>query len=380
MVHHIRKKHPECNLPKRHVNHKHFNDLKCQQCTKTFLKTGPFRSHLIQTHIKEISDPCEKCYDNIKKSETIPTLGDHGSNALSCQKCENKYCSEVYLKIHELQHKREIICPTCKKVFMKEWELERHLLVHSDVRAFPCRICPAAFKEARKLRRHENNVHKDTKLHCPKCDRVYSCQDSLQRHLAISHENAKIYKCTDCPRQFQTQQSLRDHIRAVHEKKMYECHRCNKKYCYRENLHRHVAVIHRNIRIKCTQCERTFQNKVLLTNHQQREHMLNPTKYACLICNKKYFTRENLVEHMQHGHRQQTFKCTTCNQILSCKRSLEAHIEKKHGETNRERFKCKVCYGKYKHVGELEQHMTEKNHLDLPECFVKLVRLEITSS
>ncbi len=364
MLHHMRKKHPECDLPKRRVNYKRYDDLKCRQCSQTFHNTGPYRLHL-QRHIKDISEPCHQCYDNIRKPAKMPSLVDHGNNVHSCEKCDNKYCHDVYLEIHEATHKLENICPKCDKTFIFKADFDRHLLVHSDVRNFRCEICQAAFKEAKKLRRHENSVHGNIKAKCLKCDRVYSCRESLQKHLASSHENAQIYRCTKCPRQFQSQKSLRDHIGLVHENKMHECNLCNKKYSYKDNLNRHIAMFHHKRRIiSCTQCDKTFQDKSSLMRHQQRQHMLDQDKkHVCQMCHKEYLTKDSLRYHMQQMHNQQMekYKCSVCGKILSCKNTLQTHIAIKHSNTERQRVKCPHCNNTYATKDGLYEHMNTKH-------------------
>ena len=62
----------------------------------------------------------------------------------------------------------------------------------------------------------------DIKFACNQCDKQYSHQRHLTRHIQSVHEDVK-YDCNQCDKQFKQQSSLTYHIQSIHEGVKYAC-------------------------------------------------------------------------------------------------------------------------------------------------------------
>ncbi|KIH56294.1 zinc finger, C2H2 type [Ancylostoma duodenale] len=62
------------------------------------------------------------------------------------------------------EKKKPISCKECGKVFNAQYNLNRHMPVHTGIRPFTCKICGKAFRQASTLCRHKI-IHTELKPH-----------------------------------------------------------------------------------------------------------------------------------------------------------------------------------------------------------------------
>ena len=80
--------------------------------------------------------------------------------------------------------------PGCEVKFDRLKKKEYHWRrVHKKERLFECgtSVCEASFFDKSDLTRHENDIHKNVRFDCPKCDKSYSRQWYLSKHLEKNH-------------------------------------------------------------------------------------------------------------------------------------------------------------------------------------------------
>ena len=82
-------------------------------------------------------------------------------------------------------------------------------------------------------------------LSCDKCDKTFSSQGSLTRHVNFVHES-KSFECDrdQCDKKYKMKDMLRRHQKAVHDGSQHACDKCDKIYPYSESLRRHIISIH----------------------------------------------------------------------------------------------------------------------------------------
>ena len=147
----------ECNLCKmsfagnlkRHVKviHQQIRPFKCDQCKKTFTRKFHLKSHMQSSTCK-----------NLKKK-------------YKCKECENSFVRKDCLKHH------------VNRVHLKIKPLKK----------FKCDECEAVLEHKRLLEHHINKVHLNFKPYeCDLCKKTFLIEARLKRHLKISHkEQAK---------------------------------------------------------------------------------------------------------------------------------------------------------------------------------------------
>lgn len=334
------------------IVHNRNEKFKCSFCSASF--PHQTRDHLISVHLAVTEPKCETCFENVKSPKEIKQTVSHGNN-IKCEKCDNSYCNEVYLAIHISQHNLEKSCQICGKIFKSPAALRAHFLTHSNKRDFPCSLCPASFKAENKLRRHMNTVHSTKRVICPKCSKILKSTDNLKIHLARSHGDLKEYVCLKCPggKYYHSKNALTKHITHKHRypKKTYNCPACpDIKYSTANQLSRHIASKHGPQQTNC-----------------------------CALCNQTYASAMSLSAHKYYNHGSMSDKiaCPKCHKL--CNRgSLRTHLKRVHGKLQCNT--CKVCSHNLMNVTDLRKHVEQKNHLDLPKCFVKLVRCDSKTS
>lgn len=135
--------------------------------------------------------------------------------------------------------------------------------------------------------------------------------------------------------------------------------------------------------LECVQCEAVFDSLVTLRMHFRREH--SPHKCYILCCQRKLFTRTQIVEHITLHIDPNSFKCDLCGKRFSEKRTLLKHHKEKHTmEGLSRRFKCTVCNKAFTKLSILrcheDMHATgSKDHVcDLcGKAFVLAKRLKV---
>ena len=119
--------------------------IKCYFCVKTFTSNSHMKRHAYCTHIQEEVPVNESKYTNYE-----------------CDICCSIYTNVYELKRHVFAHyesnfePKNMHCPSCKKTFKQNGNLNRHILeVHEKVLVYhECGLCHKTFTNKRNLKRH----------------------------------------------------------------------------------------------------------------------------------------------------------------------------------------------------------------------------------
>lgn len=104
--------------------------------------------------------------------------------------------------------------------------------------------------------------------------------------------------------------------------------------------------------LECDICNETFQAFDLLKGHFKNVH-----KTRCYIkcCERKFYRRCVLVDHIRLHINPETHKCDICGKPSSSKYNLKLHKRVVHEET--EPFECEVCHRSFNQKPNLERHL-----------------------
>ncbi|XP_055529896.1 zinc finger protein 813-like [Wyeomyia smithii] len=146
-------------------------------------------------------------------------------------------------------------------------------------------------------------------VECIYCKNVYRGKNTLKKHLRI-HLNIKDYHCEHCSRSFTDRSSLRIH-EGRHLGKSFVCSSCDKSYFSKNELRQHLTMQHLERRHACDICQRKFPSRTILNDHK-RVHM--PERpFVCKQCGVGFKRNRNLIRHQQlhQKHNKDDKKCQT---------------------------------------------------------------------
>lgn len=186
---------------------------------------------------------------------------------------------------------RPFECDFCRKSYKDRGALNKHLLTHQEKKV-ECEVCHRPFTNSAQLKRH-------MQFH-------FSWPgDSYKRKSQMSADGEKLkYTCEYCEKTFNHYSNMNAHIHKKHKEKKIECKECSKMFAYQYELREHMF-IHSGgqeaSRFKCQYCEKSFQRSTTLKNHERTTH-LGIKRFKCDICGKMFGTKFNMKVHVEKLH------------------------------------------------------------------------------
>ena len=162
----------------------------------------------------------------------------------------------------------------------------------------------------------------------------------------LSKEDIKQFSCNQCEKKFTTERILVDHIRRVHEKqKNFACAQCKWKFYSSGDLKRHHEVYNHSgsLDISKKSDSEESENSASESNKsddepesifeepdrlemckEEPESIIKVKSYPCNLCEKSFFTHEQLEIHFQHHE---------IESIIQERRSMNVEIPKLAAKT-----------------------------------------------
>ena len=152
----------------------------------------------------------------------------------------------------------------CDKTFTAEKNLKRHIYtVHEGHRDFQCEICLINYTSKQVLLRHMNMMHNiespskdDNKIQFENDSEDHGINDSTE----TENDGNKSFKCDRCDKMFTANRNLKRHIYIVHEgHKDFQCAVCYQFFGFKQILERHMEKMH-NIETSKNDTNIQFEN------------------------------------------------------------------------------------------------------------------------
>ncbi|KAM7343698.1 uncharacterized protein ACRADG_010648 isoform 2-T4 [Cochliomyia hominivorax] len=119
-----------------------------------------------------------------------------------------------------------------------------------------------------------------------------------------------------------------------------------------QTLKEYDRIIADNFQIECHICQITFENFVTLRKHFRVEH--KQRGYA-RCCNRNFFSRSVLVDHIHLHMNPNHFKCQECGKVFSDRSTLVGHM-KLHDDVSKLE-KCNECGKVFVSSAKLKTHL-----------------------
>lgn len=281
--------------------------MDCQLCSKQFETFNQLNQHYSAVHNqKGYVICCNLRFDEPKRlREHIRVHIDPA--IFQCPECQKNFCSKRSVQCHQLSvhlpdEQKPFQCQVCTKRFAKQYQLNTHMVQHSEQKDFPCPKCQKPFTTNGALQFHIRNIHdRAYEVMCDVCSKMLRSKSALLAHRA-EHFNTKRVQCPTCGQWMKNENTLRKHlVRHKEETIVIECHICGKRSPNSHALKKHIRDQHTVQRThQCTMCDKAFKRALAL-----KEHMATHTGqqlYSCVHCGKEFNSSANLCSHRKKAH------------------------------------------------------------------------------
>ena len=166
--------------------------------------------------------------------------------APKARKIRCRLCTEIFSTVKELKthHRKDhgiVKCPRCERYFSTQSSLDRHSYSHGELK-FSCDVCGKGFAFQSRLNQHMT-VYISNKLSCPKkkCDKQFKNIWDLNRHMRC-HTKGGWHYCNFCDYKNKDKRNTDSHMRirsTDDEDKPYDCEKCGKHMRFSMQFKRH---------------------------------------------------------------------------------------------------------------------------------------------
>ena len=96
----------------------------------------------------------------------------------------------------------------------------------------------------------------------------------------------------------------------------------------------------KNGKVNCSKCDQLVLKRYY-RQHMQRVHM---KRLECDLCDKRFFTRPTIAEHMNDHLNIKPISCThDCGRMFANSTAMRAHVNLKHKGRDENIFVCEIC-------------------------------------
>ncbi|XP_055595309.1 zinc finger protein 226-like isoform X2 [Uranotaenia lowii] len=314
------------HLPGRPRLHDHI----CYICNSEPLGSAKnLLDHLTIQHQGIFPYTCSDCVMETIVLKNARSLNNHKkmhAQPLKCSYCDRRYCDNAARELHvQSYHMGEgAPCPS------------------------PCDLCGKVCKSQTALKNHLRE-HK-TQLKCPQCDKIFHKPSLLKRHFGRIHEpRTNTYTCEICHAVLASMEGYNNHLK-IHGEKEYECDICHIKFhnignlCAHRKVHvknanyqppkrdwnNHYTVSHETNGSRTFTCNHCGKKAACSTNLFVSHIKTHFKTFTCEVCGMKFSTNNYLQGHMVVHTKERNYHCELCGKHYPCQSNLNRHIRTVH--------------------------------------------------
>ncbi|XP_061715541.1 zinc finger protein ZFP2-like isoform X2 [Cydia pomonella] len=278
-----------------------------------------------------------------------------------CDHCRTKFCTKSSLQRHMLMHLnlKPYACPDCPNRHFRQrgnWRAHirrRHPQLFINIK-YECLVCRKPFVSLEDLKCHkkEHVNMKKKRYTCVFCEKVFKEKSLLADH-EKHHMAPGRYKCSMCSMSYDSRVLYSDHLKThakVDDKFHYSCQYCGKSYLRPSSIARHIRVSHGGMRMQCPICNKLLKGH--LTEHMRTHE--NERPHECDVCGQKFTQSTQLTVHKRSHTGARPYPCRICKQPFSHSNALMLHIRRHTGEKP---FACAMCPQTFSQLPHMKAHM-----------------------
>lgn len=282
-------------------------------------------------------------------SPTSSTTHERRKGEENAKRKKKKVSKELKATVEKTksEEKETLVCEKCPRVFNTRWYLEKHMNV-THRRMQICDKCGKKFVLESELSLHLQTDCEKNIQSCPKG----SCYLSVLKKL-IKEENQDAVTCASCNKSFKKLWSLHEHIKIVHgyAEKKFACEICEKKFYTMAHVRKHMVAHTKDMPFTCETCGKSFKRSMSLKVHSLQHSGEKP--FRCENCDERFQYKYQLRSHMSiHiGHKQ--FMCQWCGKDFNMKQYFDEHMKTHTGEKP---FICEICGKSFTSRPNMKRH------------------------
>ncbi|KAJ6626762.1 Transcription factor grauzone [Pseudolycoriella hygida] len=204
-------------------------------------------------------------------------------------------------------------------------------------------------------------------MKCDICGDPFETYRSALKHYRDAHKMEGYLIC--CGKKFHRRERVLYHIKHHLNPAKFSCDQCGRKFFLKSTLDAHIEN-HEPMSsrpFKCDLCPKSFPRETSLMIHKNFVHL--PVK--CVQCDMSYPSKSKLTTHIKNAHKPKvtsTRVCDICGKDFANKYSLFTHMQEMHSSSESNAVQCDICGTWVKYKSRLSKHMKQHRESTPAEC------------
>ncbi|KAF7270330.1 piragua [Rhynchophorus ferrugineus] len=341
---------------------------KCASCSMDFADRLLYSAHMKSVHKNDKPYNCPQCDRTFARRSDLRkhTIVHTGVKPYTCTVCFKSFSRNTNLSKHMRIHSgtKPFVCQKCPRTFTSRGDLNRHAMIHTGQKPFRCNYCHLTFGRKDKLHRHEkrhwpqqNTEDKSRELQMMRENLdlgEYNYgnlnNDTFERNEAENdkqEENMVINLDPFNHNEFGSETSLQRGNASESEPKENDLPGIPDHI--KDEFKEEDSMVFDTSRDHVT--GESFSSEA---DHDKSSAESPGRPFKCTHCTKRFFTPDNLKDHMARHTGIRPFGCHVCNKSFIRKRELDRHVVT---HTGVKPFKCPKCLKSFGRKDKLVRHM-----------------------
>lgn len=305
----------------------------------------------VRTKVEKQSD------DDWNASGTQAESNLASNKQFECDICKVNFATDRQAKYHKWKKHTEgkLKCPHCPKTWHKSQLYKVHVLVCAK-KKFSCELCDKKFQTPSGLKQHKIGLHhveestknvKIEKTDCTEKPEKIATQEALQSIVDDPSSASCDGKCSHCERSFSDEGSLRRHIEQSHVP--WVCDICGVTFDNLIKWRYHKYTRHVEPRYQCPHCPSPFLN---VKRYEAHLAVCMSKKFSCDLCEKKFKKLSSAIKHGRLAHHDMAQVKLKLKPFVVNETDLLPQIDEV-----RLVFQCTICNWYYMNMEGMNKHI-----------------------